>query len=206
MEINEAIKQLKISAKKSAFNQTVELHINLGTDPTKQEQAVRTQVTLPHGTGKEKKVLLIASTSVKEADLQGGEEIVEKIVSGTLKPKIDFDAVVATPEMMPKLAKVARILGPVGMMPNPKTGSVAVDPAKAITEIKKGQLDLRVEKGAAVIHTIIGKLSFDDQKLSENFKTIIDALNTVRPAKLKGKFIREINLKSTQSKAFPVEI
>lgn len=195
MTVTEAVSKLKTDTKDSKFDQTVELHINLGTDPAKQEQAVRTMVALPHGTGKEKRVLLI-----KE------ENQINKIVAGELKPKVDFDAVVTTPEFMPKLAKAAKILGPAGMMPNPKTGTVSTTPEKAIAEIKKGQLDLKTEKGAPVIHTIIGRVSFSDDKLAENFKTVVNALNAVRPAKLKGKFIKSITLKSTQSKGISIDI
>jgi len=212
MTITEAVAKIKADTKNSKFDQTVELHINLGTDPAKQEQAVRTMVALPHGTGKAKRVLLISNSvgakraSPAIADLEGGDEIITKIVAGELKPKVDFDAVVTTPEFMPRLAKTAKILGPAGMMPNPKTGTVSATPDKAIAEIKKGQLDLKTEKGASVIHTIIGKVSFSDDKLAENFKTVVDALNAVRPAKLKGKFIKSIILKSTQSKGISVDV
>lgn len=207
MNFLEALKQIREYAIKSSFDQTVELHLNLGTDPAKQEQAVKATLTLPNGTGKEKKVLLITSDSEKTgADLTGGEEIIEKIIKGTLKPKVDFDAIVTTPEMMPKLAKAAKILGPQGLMPSPKNGSVTTTPEKAIAEIKKGQINLKTEKDAPVIHTLIGKLSFTDTKLEENYKAVIDALTAARPAKLKGKFIKEVFLKATQTKAAIVEV
>ena len=194
MTITDAIKQLKTDTARSTFDQTVELHISLGTDPAKQDQNIRTVISLPHGTGKEKRVILI-----------NDEAQIAKIVAGELKPKVDFDAVVTTPDFMPKLARAAKILGPAGMMPNPKTGTVTTDPEKTIAEVKKGQIELRTEKGARNIHTVIGKLSFDETKLADNFKTVIDALNTARPAKLKGKYIKEITLKSTQSKGLPID-
>lgn len=212
MNIAEAITQLKTTTKSSKFDQTVELHINLGTDPAKQEHNVRVTLTLPHGTGKEKRVLLISDSvgakraSPAIADREGGDAVIEDIATGKLKPKIDFDAVVATPDMMPKLAKIARILGPASMMPNPKTGTVTGDTEKAIAEIKKGQIELKTEKGASNIHTIIGKLSFSDEALAANYKAIIDALNVAKPAKIKGKFIKTVTLKSTQSKGISVEI
>ncbi|MCX6783625.1 MAG: 50S ribosomal protein L1 [candidate division WWE3 bacterium] len=207
MNFLEALKTIREYAKSSKFDQTVELHLNLGIDPTKQEQAVKATLTLPNGTGKEKKVLLITADSAKTiADLTGGEEIVEKIIKGTLKPKVDFDAIVTTPEMMPKLARAAKILGPQGLMPSPKNGSVTATPEKAIAEIKKGQINLKTEKDAPVIHTLIGKLSFSDEKLEANFKAVIDALTAAKPAKVKGKFIKEIFLKATQTKAAIVEI
>lgn len=195
MNISEAIKQLKAQTAKSIFDQTVELHISLGTDPTKQEQNVRVTLTLPHGTGKEKRVLLISSSSSPLS----GDAAIEAITAGTLKPKIDFDAVVATPDVMPRLAKVAKILGPAGMMPNPKTGTVVTDPEKAVAEIKKGQIELKTEKGASNIHTIIGKLSFSQESLVANYKAVIDTLNSAKPAKIKGKFIHAVTLKATQS-------
>lgn len=193
MTIEDAIKKIKEDTKNSKFDQTVELHINLGIDVSKTDQTVRVSCNLPHGIGKEKKVILVT------------EEIIDQIVKGTLKPKVDFDAVVATPDLMPKLAKAAKILGPVGMMPNPKNGTVTSDPDKAISEIKKGQIELRNEKTAPVIHTAIGKVSFDEAKLAENYKMVIDTLATIKPAKLKGKFVKSITIKATQTKGILVD-
>ena len=167
----EAIKKLKES-KKEKFDSTVELHINLDLDVTKADQMVRFSTTLPHGTGKTKRVAVLASTKIPNADLELTEADLEKIEKGKIRPKVDFDVFVAETKFMPKIARVAKILGPAGVMPNPKTGTVSDDVQKAVEQIKKGRVEVKTEKDLPIIHTIIGKLSFEDKQLVENFKEI----------------------------------
>jgi large subunit ribosomal protein L1 len=199
----EALKKVRNNSK-TKFDPTVEVHIALNTDPSKQEHQIRFPLSLPHGTGKEVKVAVFASKKVKNADIELGEGDLTKIEKGDLKPKVDFDVIVAEPRFMPKLAKVAKVLGPQGMMPNPKTGTVTEDVEAAVGQIKKGKVEIRTEKSAPVIHTIIGKLSFEDEKLEENFKTIVDSVRHNKPAKLKSDFFRNISLCATMSPSFRV--
>ena len=195
--IDEAVVLLK-KVHFTKFDQTVELAINLGVDPKHADQMVRATVVLPHGLGKSVRVAVIAGgEKVKEAeeagaDFVGGEDMVQKIQQGWM----DFDAVIATPDMMKSVGKLGRILGPRGLMPNPKTGTVTFDVAKAIEESKAGKIEFRVDKGA-VIHTPVGKISFDASKLVDNAKALIAAVVRAKPPAAKGRYMKKITLTST---------
>jgi large subunit ribosomal protein L1 len=180
--IEEALELAKKNCK-AKFDATVELHVNLGVDVKKDN--IRTFTTLPHGTGKDKKVAVLASKKIAGADLELSEGDLEKIEKGKLKPHVDFDVIICEPKFMPKLAKVARVLGPQGMMPNPKAGTVTEDVEKALQQVKKGKIELKNEQNAPIIHTIIGKKSFETGKLKDNFNEVIKALNAAKPAKVK---------------------
>jgi large subunit ribosomal protein L1 len=177
------------------FDQTVELAVRLGVDPRKAEQMVRGTVSLPHGTGREVRVAAFAQgdkareASEAGADLVGGEELVDEVLKGN----IDFDAAVATPDMMPVVGKAGRVLGPRGLMPNPKAGTVDEDIGKAVSEIKAGKLEYRVDRQANC-HLIIGKKSFDERRLAENYLAIVEELLRAKPAASKGRYIRSVTL------------
>ena len=203
--LEEAIKKAKAGSK-AKFDATIELHINLFKDPKNPELSVRFTTTLPNGTGKSKKVAVLASKKVAGADIELLESDIEKIEKGTIKPKIDFEVLVAEPKFMPKLAKVARILGPVGMMPNPKTGTVTEDVETAVSQIKKGKIEVKTEKDIPVIHTIMGKKSFDNNKLAENFKEIYNSLNQNKPSKAKSDWIKSVFVSATMGPAFSVDL
>ena len=204
MKFSEAIQKVKETSK-TKFDPTVEVHINLELEK-KGEQSVRFTTTLPHGTGKTKKVAVFASRKVPNADLELTEDDIAKIDKNTIRPKVDFDMLVAEPKFMPKLAKVAKILGPAGVMPNPKTGTVTEDVEKAVEQIKKGKIEVRTEPVAPVIHTIIGKKSFEDNKLEENFNELISAIRSNKPAKAKPNFIRSVFITSTMGPSFSVDV
>src|ERR671913_1643046 len=180
------------------FDETIELTMWLGVDPRKADQLVRGTVVLPHGLGKSKRVLVIAQgEKVKEAeeagaDFVGGEDMVERIKGGWL----DFDAVVATPDMMRLVGGLGKVLGPRGLMPNPKTGTVTFDVANAIRETKAGKVEYRVDK-TGVIHVGIGKVSFEQQLLRENAQVLIDAVVKAKPSTAKGKYVKKVNLAPT---------
>jgi len=183
------------------FDETVELTMWLGVDPRKADQMVRGTVVLPNGLGgKAKRVVVIAQgDKVKEAeeagaDMAGGDEIVEKIKGGWL----DFDALIATPDMMGKVGQLGKLLGPRGLMPNPKTGTVTMDVRTAIQETKAGKVEYRVDK-TGVIHSPVGKVSFDDAKLAENTTTLIKAVMKAKPTTAKGRYLKKINLAATMS-------
>ena len=183
------------------FDETIELTMWLGVDPRKADQLVRGTVVLPNGLGgKEKKVVVIAQgDKIKEAeeagaDMVGGEDIVAKIKGGWL----DFDALIATPDMMGKVGQLGKILGPRGLMPNPKTGTVTMDVKTAIQETKAGKVEYRVDK-TGVIHAPVGKVSFDDTKLKENTKVLIDAVVKAKPSTSKGRYVKKVNLAATMS-------
>jgi large subunit ribosomal protein L1 len=199
----EAIQKVRDKTKVK-FDATIEAHIALSTDPEKQDHQMRFSLSLPHGTGKTQKVAVFASKKIANADLELTEEDLSKIEKGDLKPKVDFDVIVSEPKFMPKLAKVAKILGPQGLMPNPKTGTVTDDVADAVEQIKKGKVEIKTEKGASVIHTIIGKISFDDSALEENLKTIVDNVRQNKPSKLKTDLFKNISVCSTMSPSFRV--
>jgi large subunit ribosomal protein L1 len=182
------------------FNETVEVSMRLGVDPKHADQMVRGTVVLPNGLGKSKKVVVIASgEKVKEArdggaDEVGGDDIVERIAGGWM----DFDAVVATPDMMRSVGKLGKILGPRGLMPNPKTGTVTFDVGKAVREIKAGKVEFRVDK-TGIVHAPCGKVQFEQKALYENARALIDAVIRAKPHTSKGKYIRSISLSSTMS-------
>lgn len=182
------------------FDETVELTVWLGVDPRKADQLVRGTIVLPHGLGKSKTVVVIAQgDKVREAeeagaDIVGGEDIVNRIKTGWT----DFDAVIATPDMMRLVGGLGKVLGPRGLMPNPKTGTVTPDVATAVKETKAGKVEYRVDK-TGVIHVGVGKVSFENDKLRENAKALLDAVVKAKPATAKGKYVKKVNLASTMS-------
>ena len=188
------------------FDETVEAHIKLGVDSRHADQQVRGAVVLPHGTGKTKKVLVVAEGEKAQeakdagADIVAGKEILEDIKKGWL----DFEVMIATPNMMAELGKLGRILGPKGLMPNPKTGTVTMDVKKAIEETKAGKVTYRTDKEGNV-HLPIGRVSFDDAKLVENFNTIYDLIVRLKPTSAKGTYIKNIAVSSTMGPAIKVQ-
>lgn len=194
----EAIELVQKTAK-AKFDETIELSIRLGVDPRHADQQVRGAVVLPHGTGKTKKVLVFAKgDKIKEAeeagaDFVGGDELVAKIQNENW---FDYDVVVATPDMMGVVGRLGRILGPKGLMPNPKSGTVTFEVTKAINDIKAGKVEYRVDK-SSIIHVPIGKASFGSQKLQENFDTLMEAVIKAKPAAAKGKYLKSVVLSST---------
>ena len=196
--IDEAIKLLKETSI-TKFDGTVEVAIKLNVDPKKADQQLRGSLVLPNGTGKSKKILVIAkgeaAKAAKEAgaDFVGDTDMIEKIQKENW---FDYDVIIATPEMMPELGKIGRILGPKGLMPNPKTGTVTPNPVKTIEDIKKGMVEFRTDSYGN-IHTIVGKVSFDESKLVENLTYIINTISKLKPASVKGKFITNISVAST---------
>lgn len=203
--VEEAVELLK-KVHFTKFDETVELALNLGVDPKHADQMVRSTVVLPHGLGKTLRVAVIAGgEKVKEAeaagaDFVGGEDLVQKIQQGWM----DFDAVVATPDMMKSVGKLGRVLGPRGLMPNPKAGTVTFDVTKAIQETKAGKVEFRVDK-AGVLHAPAGKLSFEAPKLVENLRAVIAAVVRAKPAAAKGRYIRKITLSSTMGPGILVD-
>ena len=197
--LDEAVPLLKKIAY-AKFDETVEISMKLGVDPKHADQMVRGTVVLPNGLGKSKRVVAIASgEKVKEArdagaDEVGGDDIVEKISGGWM----DFDAVVATPDMMRSVGKLGKVLGPRGLMPNPKTGTVTFEVAKAIREIKAGKVEFRVDK-TGIIHAPCGKIRFEEKNLYENAKALIEAVLRAKPASSKGKYVKSISISSTMS-------
>jgi len=203
--IEQAIDFVKKNCK-AKFDSTIEVHINLNLDKNKQEQSIRFTTTLPHGTGKTKKVAVFASEDIPEADLELTESDLNKIQKGELTPKVDFDILIAEPQYMAKIARVAKILGPAGVMPNPKAGTVTKDVKKTVEQVRQGRLEVRTEPNANIIHTIIGKRSFDTLKLKENFEEVINALTQNKPAKAKPDWIKTCFISATMSPAAQVEI
>ena len=197
-ELEEAITLVQ-EIKFAKFDETVEVHMRLGVDPKHADQMVRGTVVLPNGLGKSKKVLVIASgDKLREAqeagaDFVGGEEVVNRIQS---EGWIDYDAVIATPDMMRSVGKLGKVLGPRGLMPNPKTGTVTTDVTKAIQETKAGKVEFRVDK-TGVIHAPVGKVSFAKDKLIENANTLISAVVRAKPAAAKGKYVKSATVCST---------
>jgi large subunit ribosomal protein L1 len=190
----------------SKFDGTVEVALRLGVDPRKADQMVRGTVNLPHGTGKTAKVLVFAAGDRAEAareagaDYVGSDDLLEKVAGGFT----DFDAAVATPDMMGKVGRLGKVLGPRGLMPNPKTGTVTMDVAKAVTDIKGGKIEFRVDKHSN-LHFIIGKASFSQQQLEENFKAAIDEVNRLKPSSSKGRYISKATLTTTNGPGIPVD-
>lgn len=207
--LEEAIDILQ-GAPKGKFDESVELHIRLGIDPKKNDQQVRGTVVLPSGTGKTKKVAVITSTKTAEAksaaaDVIGGEEMVADIAEGKLLPGTHFDVLLSTPEMMPKLAKVAKILGPKGLMPNPKNETVTVKIAEAVEALKKGSKASFKADDSGNAHQAIGKISFTKDALLENAKTFMDTLTRLRPGGVKGNFILSATIATTMSPGIRVK-
>ena len=188
------------------FDETVEIAMRLGVDPKHADQMVRGTVVLPHGLGKTKRVLAIAGADKQKdaqaagADFVGGEELVEKIQGGW----VDFDAVVATPDMMRAVGNLGKVLGPRGLMPNPKTGTVTPDIAKAVREIKAGKVEFRVDK-TGIIHAPIGKVSFPSQNLIENAHALVDSVVRAKPPAAKGKFLRSVTMSSTMGPGIDID-
>ena len=203
-ELVEAINVVKDSSF-AKFDETVEVHMRLGVDPRHADQMVRGTIVLPHGTGKTMRVAVIAAgEKIKEAeaagaDIVGGDDLVERISSGFL----DFDALVATPDMMKGVGRLGKVLGPRGLMPNPKTGTVTFDITKAIREIKAGKVEYRVDK-TGIIHAGVGKISFGVEKLTENAKALIDAVQKAKPSAAKGRYVKAIHLASTMGPSVAV--
>lgn len=197
-DVEEAVSIIKKTAN-AKFDETIEAHIKLGVDGRHADQQVRGAVVLPHGTGKKVRVLVFAKGDKVEeaqaagADFVGGQELVPKIQN---EGWLDFDVVVATPDMMGVVGRLGRVLGPKGLMPNPKAGTVTMDVTKAINEIKAGKIEYRLDK-TNIIHVPIGKASFTEEQLADNFQTLIDAINKAKPAAVKGQYLRSVTLTST---------
>ena len=197
-ETAEAV-SLVLDNAKAKFDETIELHVRLGIDPRQADQQVRGVLVLPHGTGKVKRVLVIAkgakADAAKEAgaDFVGAEEMVQKIQTENW---FDFDVMITTPDMMGVVGRIGRILGPKGLMPNPKSGTVTMDVAKAVQEVKAGKVEYRLDK-TAIIHCPIGKKSFGSDKIVENFNALMDAIAKAKPAASKGQYIKSVTLTST---------
>jgi large subunit ribosomal protein L1 len=191
--------ELAVKTSKAKFDETIEVHVRLGVDPRHADQQVRGAVVLPHGTGKTVRVLVFAKgDKAKEAeaagaDFVGAEELVDKIQKENW---FEFDVVVATPDMMGVVGRLGRVLGPKGLMPNPKSGTVTFDVAKALNDIKAGKVEYRVDK-TAIVHVGIGKKSFGSEKLMDNFRTLMDAIVKAKPAAAKGQYIKSVTVAST---------
>jgi large subunit ribosomal protein L1 len=204
-KIEEAVPLLQ-KVKYTKFDETVEMAVRLGVDPKHSDQLVRGTVVLPHGLGKTKKVLVIANAEkqreAKEAgaDEIGGEELVERINGGWM----DFDAVVATPDMMRAVGRLGKVLGPRGLMPNPKTGTVTLDVTKAVQEIKAGKVEFRVDK-AGIVHAPIGKISFEAERLVANAHALMDNIVKAKPAAAKGKYLKTVTMSSTMGPGVDID-
>jgi large subunit ribosomal protein L1 len=203
--LEEAIPLIQ-KVKFAKFDETVEMALRLGVDPKHADQMVRGTVVLPHGLGKSKRVLVIAGADKQKeaqeagADFVAGEEVVEKITGGWM----DFDAVVATPDMMRAVGRLGKVLGPRGLMPNPKTGTVTPDVRKAVQEIKAGKVEFRVDK-TGIIHAPVGKTSFAEQKLVDNARALVDSIVRAKPPAAKGKYLRSVTLSSTMGPGIAID-
>ncbi len=207
-DLSEAVKLVKDSAR-AKFDETVEIAVALGVDPRQSDQIVRGTCPLPHGTGKSIRICaIVADAKMDEAkkagaDLVGNQELVDDIISG--KQPLDFDRIVATPDMMVVLAKAAKLLGPKGLMPNPKLGTVTPDVANAIKEGKAGSIEFRAEK-AGIIHAGVGKVSFDEKQITENIKTVVEALNKAKPSGSKGVYMQKMTISSSMGPGVKVNL
>ncbi len=203
--LEDAVKMLK-DVKFTRFDESVDVAINLGVDPRHADQNIRVTTALPHGTGKEVVVLVIASGPKEKeakdagADFVGNKDYLDKIKGGWT----EFDKMIATPDMMAELGKLGKILGPKGLMPNPKSGTVTMDVAKAVKEIKAGKIELRVEKNG-IIHASCGKMSFEENDIVENIRSVYDTIMKVRPASVKGAYLRRMTLSSTMGPGIKVD-
>ncbi|CAM5501244.1 50S ribosomal protein L1 [Streptomyces sp. URMC 127] len=188
------------------FDATVEVAMRLGVDPRKADQMVRGTVNLPHGTGKTARVLVFATGDRAEAARAAGADIVgaDELIDEVAKGRLDFDAVVATPDLMGKVGRLGRVLGPRGLMPNPKTGTVTPDTAKAVTDIKGGKIEFRVDKHSN-LHFIIGKVSFDEAKLVENYAAALEEITRLKPSAAKGRYIKKATLTTTMGAGIPLD-
>ncbi|WP_326699286.1 50S ribosomal protein L1 [Streptomyces sp. NBC_01754] len=201
----EAVRLAKETAT-TKFDGTVEVAFRLGVDPRKADQMVRGTVNLPHGTGKTARVLVFATgdraaaAEAAGADLVGADELIDEVAKG----RLDFDAVVATPDLMGKVGRLGRVLGPRGLMPNPKTGTVTPDVVKAVNDIKGGKIEFRVDKHSN-LHFIIGKVSFDETKLVENYGAALDEILRLKPSAAKGRFIKKASLTTTMGPSIPLD-
>jgi large subunit ribosomal protein L1 len=197
-EANEAV-SIILETAKAKFDETIELHVRLGVDPRQADQQVRGVLVLPHGTGKTKRVLVIAkgakadAAAAAGADFVGAEELIAKIQNENW---FDFDVMITTPDMMGMVGRIGRVLGPKGLMPNPKSGTVTMDVEKAIAEVKAGKVEYRLDK-TAIIHCPIGKKSFGKEKLVENYTALMDAIVKAKPAAAKGTYLKSVTLAST---------
>lgn len=204
--LDEAIELVKENAN-AKFDETVELAVNLGVDPRHSDQMVRGVVSLPNGTGRSLRVAVFAKgdniNAAKDAgaDIAGGEDLVEKVQSGV----IEFDRCIATPDMMSMVGKLGKVLGPRGLMPNPKLGTVTKDVTAAVQAAKSGQVEFRVEK-AGVIHAGVGKASFSEQALSENISAVVDAINKAKPSGAKGSYMKKVALTSTMGPGVKIDV
>ncbi len=202
----EAVRLAKQTTTTKRFDATVEVAMRLGVDPRKADQMVRGTVSLPHGTGKTARVAVFATGEKAEearaagADIVGGDELIEQVAGGML----DFDAAVSTPDLMGKVGRLGRVLGPRGLMPNPKTGTVTVDVGKAVTDIKGGKIEYRVDRQAN-LHFVIGKTSFTDLQLVENYATALDEVIRAKPSSAKGRYIRKVAVSTTMGPGIPVD-
>ena len=206
-ETAEAIAQVKKNAT-AKFDETIEAHIRTGCDGRHAEQQIRGAVVLPHGTGKDVKVLVFAKGAKADeataagADFVGADELIPRIQNDGW---LDFDVVVATPDMMGVVGRLGRVLGPKGLMPNPKAGTVTMDVTKAVNDIKAGKIEYRLDK-TNIIHVPIGKASFTEEKLADNFQTLMDAINKAKPSSLKGQYIKSISLAPTMGPGVKVNV
>jgi large subunit ribosomal protein L1 len=204
--VDEALALLKEVASKK-FDETVEVALNLGVDPRHADQMVRGVVSLPKGTGKDVRVAVFAKGAKADeakaagADVVGAEDLMETVQGG----QIDFDRVIATPDMMGVVGRLGKVLGPKGLMPNPKLGTVTMDVAKAVTDAKSGQVEFRVEK-AGIVHAGIGKASFSEEDLRENFRAFVDAIVKAKPSGAKGKFVKKLSVSSTMGPGLKVDL
>ncbi len=205
--VEDAVKIIKASAKDRKFDETVELAVNLGVDPRHADQAVRGMLELPHGTGAKLRVAVFAKDKKAEeakaagADIVGADDLAEKVLKG----EIDFDRCIATPDMMPLMGRLGKVLGPKGLMPNPKLGTVTMDVKKAVESAKGGAIEYRAEK-AGIVHAGVGKASFDEKKLSENIKALVRELIRIRPSGAKGNYMKKVTVSSTMGPGLKLDL
>ncbi len=206
-KVDEAVKILKTCAKDRKFDETIEVSMNLSVDPKHADQMVRGMVSLPNGTGASVRVAVFAKDDKAKdakaagADIVGAEDLAEKIKGG----EIDFDRLIATPDMMPLVGQLGKVLGPKGLMPNPKLGTVTPDVAKAVKDAKGGAIEFRAEK-AGIVHAGVGKASFDEKKIVENVVAFIDAIQKAKPTGAKGNYIKKITLSSTMGPGIKIDL